>query len=126
HHRGGGGVFVDGLAPGAQRHQEAAHLRRGRVAGEEDGKRRLALGPGQGALDGGGEQGLATAHAGTTARSRKLRSIAWPCSEAMLSGWNCTPSMGKSRCRSPMIIPPSSQAVTSSAGGRLSRSTISE
>ena len=28
------------------------------------------------------------------ARSRKFFRIGWPCSEAMLSGWNCTPCTG--------------------------------
>ena len=30
-------------------------------------------------------------HAGTFSRSRKFFSKAWPCSDRMLSGWNCTP-----------------------------------
>ena len=68
----------------------------------------------------------AAAPSGTCAPSRKFRSIWCPCSEAMLSGWNCTPSMGRSRWRSPMMVPSSSQAVTSRLSGRLARSTISE
>ena len=35
----------------------------------------------------------------------------WPCSEAMLSGWNCTPFTGNLRWASPMIRPSSVQAV---------------
>src|SRR5690606_18591304 len=105
---------------------EAAHLCGRRIAGEEDREGLLGLGPSQRAFDGLGDQGLEAAHAATCARSRKFFSMAWPCSEAMLSGWNCTPSIGRSRCLSPMIIPPSSQAVTSRQSGSVSRSTISE
>ena len=36
------------------------------------------------------------------ARSRKFFSIRWPCSEAMLSGWNCTPCTGKLSCIRPI------------------------
>ena len=39
---------------------------------------------------------VATFH--SAAMSRKFFSIRWPCSEAMLSGWNCTPCTGKRRC----------------------------
>ncbi len=33
----------------------------------------------------------------------KLASSSIPCSLRMLSGWNCTPTMGSWRCRNPMI-----------------------
>ena len=46
------------------------------------------------------------------ARSRKFRSSAWPCSEAMLSGWNCTPWIGRCCGARPMIRPSSVSAVT--------------
>ena len=45
-------------------------------------------------------------HAGTCAsiphRPRKFASSAWPCSVAMISGWNCTPWIGSSRWRKPI------------------------
>ena len=44
----------------------------------------------------------------------------------MLSGWNCTPSSGRSRCRSPITTPPSVQAETSRHSGTLSGATTSE
>ena len=59
-------------------------------------------------------------------RRTKFASSSWPCSEAMLSGWNCTPWIGSSRCINPMIRPSSLSAVTFSTSGRVSRSTISE
>ena len=60
------------------------------------------------------------------ASSRKLASSACPCSEAMLSGWNCTPCTGWVLCCSPMIRPSAVLAVTARLSGRPSRSTISE
>ena len=39
------------------------------------------------------------------ASSRKLASSSWPCSEAMLSGWNCTPCTGCVLCCRPMMMP---------------------
>ncbi len=58
--------------------------------------------------------------------SRKLLSIAWPCSVAMDSGWNCTPSTGSVLWRRPMISPSTVQAVTSRQSGSEARSTASE
>ena len=58
--------------------------------------------------------------------SRKLRSIACPCSLRMDSGWNCTPSMSYSLCRTPMISPSSVQAVTSRQEGSEDRSIAKE
>ena len=56
------------------------------------------------AVGGGGDQGLqAVTHAGTFITSRKFFSNACPCSERIDSGWNCTPSMAYSLCRTPMI-----------------------
>ena len=48
---------------------------------------------------------------------RKLASRAWPCSVAMLSGWNWTPWIGSVAWRSPMTTPSSVRALTISAGG---------
>ena len=53
--------------------------------------------------------------------SRKFCSSAWPFSEAMLSGWNCTPCTGWVLCITPWMTPSSLVAVTSSAAGMLSR-----
>src|SRR4029078_6475791 len=61
--------------------------------------------------------------------SRKLASSAWPCSEAMLSGWNCTPCTGCVLCCRPMTRPPSVgevSAVTARLSGRVARSTMRE
>ena len=44
----------------------------------------------------------------------------------MLSGWNCTPSSGHSRCRRPITTPSSVQADTSRQSGTLSGATTSE
>ena len=63
-------------------------------------------------------------------RARKFLSSSRPESVSTLSGWNCTPSTGKRRWRSPMItrVPSDSRAsaLTSSSAGRPSSATISE
>ena len=45
--------------------------------------------------------------------SRKLRRRSWPESVRIDSGWNCTPSIGRSRWRRPITRPSSVSAVTS-------------
>ncbi len=55
------------------------------------------------------------------ARRRKLRSRSCPAPVRMLSGWNCTPSIGRSRWRTPITIP-SHVAVTSRHDGMVSGS----
>ena len=57
---------------------------------------------------------------------KKLFNKAWPCSVRMDSGWNCTPSMGRLRWRTPMISPSSVQAVTSNSVGQVLGSIASE
>src|SRR6202035_5187430 len=115
-------------------HEEASHLRLRGVARHHavEGERGLVLAQplAQGELP---EQRLEVAgrlaHAATlcaAARRRKLRSRSWPPSEAMLSGWNCTPCSGRSRWASPMMMPSSVSAVTARAAGKPARSTISE
>ena len=42
------------------------------------------------------------------------------------SGWNCTPSITYSRCRTPMITPLSERAETSSTSGTESGAIASE
>src|SRR5688572_23208574 len=56
----------------------------------------------------------------------KFCSILWPCSVSKASGWNCTPSTGRRRWRSPMISPSSASAVIRRSPGSDSRSTTSE
>ena len=59
-------------------------------------------------------------------RPRKFRSRSLPAVVRMLSGWNCTPSSGRSLCRRPITTPPSVQAETSRQSGTLSGATTSE
>ena len=49
--------------------------------------------------------------------ARKLRSRSCPPVVRIDSGWNCTPSTGRSRWRSPITNPSSDSAVISSSGG---------
>ena len=59
--------------------------------------------------------------------STKFFTMRMPWSVMIDSGWNCTPcTSGKSRCRTPIIVPSSHHAVTSSSGGQLARSMTSE
>ncbi len=60
------------------------------------------------------------------APSKKFFSKAWPCSVAMLSGWNCTPWMGSATWRRPMTRPSTVSAATIRSLGMVARSTISE
>ena len=75
---------------------------------------------------GGAGDGVAAQIDGCHGVSRKLRSMACPCSERMDSGWNCTPSIRSSAWRTPMISPSSEVAVTHSVGGSARRSIASE
>src|ERR1035441_7821422 len=68
-------------------------------------------------------------------RSRKLRIICFPPSVRTLSGWNCTPSMGRVRWRSPIMTEPPAfpaplasgvRAVIVSSSGRDSSAIINE
>src|ERR1700743_2856515 len=56
----------------------------------------------------------------------KFSSSAWPCSDRIDSGWNCTPSTASSLWRTPMISPSSVHADTSRQSGSDSRSIASE
>src|SRR5688572_4646905 len=58
--------------------------------------------------------------------SRKFFSIAWPCSVRMDSGWNCTPWIGSSLWRTPMISPSSVHAVVTNSAGQDAFSIASE
>ena len=57
---------------------------------------------------------------------RKLPMSTGPSGVSTLSGWNCTPSIGSVRWRTPMISPSAVRAVTSSTAGMLAGSAISE
>ena len=72
--------------------QETADLAGRRLAFEENLEGGCRLGAGERAVGGGGDHRLQViAHAGTFAVSRKFCNSWWPCSEAIDSGWNCTP-----------------------------------
>ena len=62
----------------------------------------------------GGEEGGRVRHAG----SRKFRTMPWPHSERIDSGWNCTPSSGNDTCRTPITTPSADHAVATSSSGR--------
>src|SRR6185369_4015952 len=138
HHADRTGDLVDALAADAQGHEQAADLRWCRLARHHDVEGFLSLGPAQRlALRGDADQPLqigighhatrfwAAGEAGMRAGSilkpqscRKFASSLWPCSEAMLSGWNCTPAIFNCRCRRPMMMPSSVSAVISRSAGK--------
>src|SRR6185437_2158062 len=126
------GDLFDGLAAQPQRHQERAHLRWRRVTGHhyvESGGAVVfaqALAGGEANKDGFEINFGHAAIAACAASSRKFLSSECPATEAMLSGWNCTPCSGRSRWAMPMTRPSSVQALTRRLSGRLARSTISE
>ena len=72
------------------------------------------------------ERNIMPAHARSRGDLRKFSSRAWPFSEAMLSGWNCTPWTGWVLCITPWITPSSLVAVTSSTSGMLSGAMVRE
>ena len=59
-------------------------------------------------------------------RRTKLERICIPLLVSTDSGWNCTPSMGRLRWRTPMMIPSAVDAVTSSTWGQVCGSMTSE
>jgi hypothetical protein len=113
------------FAAHAHRHQQARDLGVGRVAGHDLGESAFGFVLGQRLAPGeAGEKrpdhrgharfvmassswerrGPAAAQAAACAgafrpraMARKLARMAWPCSLAMLSGWNCTPKIGRVR-----------------------------
>ena len=71
----------------------------------------------------------ASTTSGSGARPHDVSQVAssWcPPSVSTDSGWNCTPSMGSSRCRSAMTMPEAVCPVTSSSAGTVAGSTASE
>ena len=99
HHPGGADDLVDGLATDPESHEESAHLRRRRLARHDDLERLFGLDLAHASAVGDESQQFLelvgfSAHAASPprrARPRKFLSTRWPCSEAMLSGWNWTP-----------------------------------
>src|SRR5262249_47577707 len=97
--------LVDGRAAPGLRQQERREVVLRHLAGHDrvEGARRL---PGieHGAVDDALEERI---HARSRASLRKLASSAWPFSDAMLSGWNCTPCTGWLLCITPWMTPSS-------------------
>src|SRR5690606_9209774 len=116
-----GGDFDHCFAAVGQRREEGRHLFVTAAAIEHRLERmRCLLGIEKRARVG---EGAEAAHAarrsatGNPAIRRKLASIAWPCSVAMLSGWNWTPWIGNSTWRKPMTAPSSLVALIARTGG---------
>ena len=127
HRPDGAGDLVDRFAAQPQRHQQAADLRRRGVARhdrpENAGSDSSAAQPaarrelGEKGLSSGSDWSLTPRSAAGRVRLAQgsCGAAAWPCSVAMLSGWNCTPKIGSSRCCSPWTTPSSLSAVTQQA-----------
>ncbi|PAV92822.1 hypothetical protein WR25_05073 [Diploscapter pachys] len=111
---GGLGDFDAGFAAIGQSEQEVADrlCRDARV--EDIGKRlRRAFARQRGRWIGKQDDaGHGRSRTGMPAIVRKLASMAWPCSVAMLSGWNCTPWIGRCSWRKPMTMPSWVRALT--------------
>src|SRR5690606_17252061 len=104
----GGGDFADGFALDAHAHQECADLAGGGFAGHDEAHHAAHFFAGQVLAVGDLAQSCLDIHYAalcwlkSRARFRKFCSSAWPFSEAMLSGWNCTPCSGRVLCCMPM------------------------
>ena len=90
------------LALDAHAHEEGADLARRRLAVHDDVHDRAHFLAGQVLPRGDLAEGALDVHQAAflqvevaASRLRKFWSSAWPFSEAMLSGWNCTPCTGK-------------------------------
>src|SRR5687768_15221995 len=114
HDLDGAGDLIDRLAAHPERHEEAPDLRRRGFARHQhvEGRPRLVARQGRAACRLGNE-GFEVRHVSAPACWRKFFNRAWPCSEAMLSGWNWTPWMGFVLCCRPMMMPSSVSAVIS-------------
>ena len=97
--------LVRRLAARGEGNEEVCDLVFRRRAIEQRAERRFGLGLGEGGGD-VGEGGHAVSLAGRTGSNphtaKKLASRAWPCSVAMLSGWNCTEWIGSVAWRKPI------------------------
>src|ERR1019366_2088987 len=138
HRTDGAGDLGHGLTADAHGHQQGADLRGRGFAGHDDGERGFGLVSGK-RLPAGefpecrfqvlrhGVRADQAARAGALekrAMARKLARIRWPCSLAMLSGWNCTPWIGKSRWCMAMISLSSVHAVGIKVDGSVFWATI--
>ena len=74
----------------------------------------------------GARPALAATAAGSPHTPSQLASMRWPDWVSTLSGWNWTPSIGRLRCRRPMMTPDSDRAETSRSAGTVPGSRASE
>ena len=112
HRLGAAGDLVGGLALQAQRDQEAADLRRRRLAAHDRAHHLTRLvAPQVVAVEKARERLL------DHAASRKLRASCGPTSVRTDSGWNWTPSTGSSRWRTAITSPSAAVAETSRQSG---------
>src|SRR5205823_3955313 len=118
---GHAGDLLDRLTLHAEGHDEAGDLGGRGVAGHDRLHGRAGLLLGEGLAPDELPYGL-----DHPASSRKLRSNSRPSGVSTDSGWNWTPKLGRSRWRSPITIPLSVQAETSSPAGMEALSTTSE
>ena len=87
HDGGGGGVFLDRLTAGPERHQEPAHLAWRCLSLEQSLEGGFGLDTGQGPFGGGADQRFqCVTHVGSSTESRKFCNSLCPCSDAMDSG----------------------------------------
>ena len=106
------GDLVGRLSLGAQRDQESGDLGLRRLSGHDPGHHLARLLAAQAApvrdvCDRVGDH------------ERKFLAIAGPRGVRTLSGWNWTPSIGRSPCRTPMTSPSAVRDVTASTSGTL-------
>ena len=125
HRRRQAGDLVNGLALGAQTHEQARGLGFGGLPLHHLAQHARGLVGGQVLAGGHPVDGLGQDGVVAHSAERKLRSICLPCGVSTDSGWNWTPSIGSSEWRSPMITSPA-RADTWSVSGRSSESTTSE
>src|SRR5690606_6735084 len=100
-----------GLTPVRERDEKVGDLLLGRRTVEHRAERGFGFVLRQRTID-WGQGGHAGAFASMPQIFRKFASSSCPCSVAMLSGWNCTPWIGKSRWRKPITLDPSSPGVS--------------
>ncbi len=119
HRLGAAGDLVGRLALEAERDEEAADLGLRRLAAHDLAHHLAAARP---------PELLPVQEVGERLldhrRSRKFRPSRGPSGVSTDSGWNCTPSIGRARCRTPITSPSGVRAVTSRSSG--TRSAASE
>ena len=104
------GDLARGLALEAQSDEEAAHLRLRRLAVHDRAHHVARL---------GARQVVALEQTRDRALDHEMKflSRSLPSGVSTDSGWNCTPSIGSSRCRTPITSPSSLRAEISSTSG---------